>query len=334
MRKSILATAAIVAALAARADDGINYMPQFHGVVKGNWEIDTDNGESRFLARNARLGATGKIAPMIDYKIEADFCDRGDFKMLDAWGGIMFSERVKAMLGQSVMPFGVDAPRATAMYPFTDTSFLGILNGPIRNVGVKGVWSKGAVSIAGAVFNNYAFAKQKEWQGRAMAYAVKADWKVPGGVTATCSFRSNQPEGAVRVNSYDVSLGWESEHLWAEGEFMHKHYTNKQHAGTDGWNVMGGWRTPVKLGCFNRLGLQGRYDGMTANSDGTLDEGGRIYTTTTRRQRATVGVTLSYLHLPVRADIHLNYMHYFHPSGIVAAAGERNKVTAQLVVRF
>ena len=52
--------------------EGIDYMPQIHGTFRGKYEMETEDGVSRFQVRNARLSVSGNILPVIDYYIQFD----------------------------------------------------------------------------------------------------------------------------------------------------------------------------------------------------------------------------------------------------------------------
>lgn len=62
------------------------YRPSLFGVIKTDFEWNTETGDKRFLVRNARLGIKGDISPLFDYRMEVDLSDEGVFRVLCAYG--------------------------------------------------------------------------------------------------------------------------------------------------------------------------------------------------------------------------------------------------------
>ena len=85
---------AIVCGNALQANDSISYRPNIHGTIRGRLEVSTMKSEYRFQVRNARVSLDGKIAPIADYFIQADFCDRGKIKILDVWARLWATKSV------------------------------------------------------------------------------------------------------------------------------------------------------------------------------------------------------------------------------------------------
>lgn len=61
------------------------FLPQVYGVIKADFEWNTEAGESRFVVRNARLGVKGDLSPIVNYLMEMDLSDEGKFKVLSAF---------------------------------------------------------------------------------------------------------------------------------------------------------------------------------------------------------------------------------------------------------
>lgn len=340
-RKTVAATLLCVAgamgtqAFAAdetNASEGIDYRPEIHGTLRTRYEMNVEDDAARFQVRAARVSFEGKVAPTIDYYVQADFDVRGEFSFLDAWGRVALSDKVKVSLGQMRVPFSVGASRAPHLYYFANRSTVGKLVGRQRGVGCKvAVGSFGGLTAEAGVFNTATITRQQVWEHSVDA-ACKARYTV-GNMFFEGGFESVMPD-SIRINQYDACVHWQSGRWMVEGEYLYKHYECPNFKPTHAWNVMGNYEMPVKVGTFNRLSFQTRYDGITDNSQGVRDEEGELFPTTKRFQRVTVGTTLSYVHKKVRADVRLNYENYFFPSGYVAPIGERDKVLAELIIRF
>lgn len=320
--------------LPAKAEEpDIDYKPVFHGTIRSRWELATENGENRFQVRNARLSVEGRVAPEIQYYINTDLCDRGKMKILDAWGQLNFTDDLKFRAGQFRMPFGVDPFRGPQNYLFANRSFIGKQVCNVRAVGAKLEYTLPIVPLkveAGA-FNPSTISDHETWH-RKMSYAGKATYKI-GRVTLATGVQSLSPD-SVRMNLIDGSIGWSADRWTVEGEYMYKHYTHKAHKACHAYSIFADYRMPVNAGKFNTLSFQGRFDGMTAHSNGTRNDEGVLTTTDPARNRITAGATLSYVKKALHADIRVNYEKYFYRHNAEYLPGDGDKLVVELVVRF
>lgn len=315
----------------------IDLVPKIHGVMRARWEMDTKGGENRFQIRNARVNLSGKVAPIIDYYIQTDLCDRGTMKILDAWGRIAISQSLKFQAGQFRLPFGTDCFRGPGNYIFANRSFIGGTMNNVRGVGAKLSYSialrpTSNLTIEGGAFNPTAIADHNVWV-KEIAFAGKAiytidDFKLAAGGETLI------PD-SIRINSFGLSASWTHGGWTIEGEYVNKHYTNKAHKAAHGYNIFIDYGFPVKSAIFNRASVQARFDGMTAHSNGKRDkETKTLLTNNDARNRATVGGTLSYIYKSVRCDIRLNYEKYFYRHSAPDIPGIGDKICAEMVIKF
>ncbi len=310
-----------------------SYVPTIHGTFRGKYELEPERMENRFQVRNARLSVAGSAAPVVDYMVEADFCDRGKFAMTDAWARVSIAGNYAVQAGQMRIPFSIDATRQPRELVFANRSFIGKQVGNVRGVGVKGtvkVPSTGVILEAG-VFNTTSISDHQVWLKR-MAYAGKINYTLDN-VRFEFGLESVVPD-SVRINLLDGSVSWSSDRWLVEGEYICKRYTGDSYKTCHAYNVMANYGMPVKWGVFNLLSFQGRLDGMTDHSDGTRDESGRLFTTEQARNRVSLGTTISYVHPKVRTDLRLNYENYIYHSGAVTSSGDRDKIVVELIVSF
>lgn len=329
----------VVSSLFVWADETVDYRPAIHGALRTRWEMDLENDASRFQVRNARVTLDGKVAPSIDYFIQTDLCDRGTMKILDAWGRIAITDHLKFQAGQFRMPFGVEPFRAPSNYIFANRSFIGKQVCNVRAVGAKIMYNfaKLPLDVEFGAFNPTSISDHEKWC-KTLAYAAKVSYKI-NKVKLTTGVQSISPD-SVRINLIDGSVSWSSGRWLVEGEYMYKHYTHSTHKACNAYCVYGDYKLPVKAGVFNQLSFQGRWDGMTSHSSGKRDmtvwnEGiHQLTTTDPARNRVTVGATLSHVYKAVHADVRLNYEKYFYHHDVTPAAGNGDKVVAELVIRF
>lgn len=333
---TLLLLASLFTVCAAEADstEKVNYIPQVHGVARARFEYSTEHGESRFQVRNARLNVSGKIASWADYYVQADFCDRGKIKMLDAWARIWATKELGFQAGQFRMPFGVDPFRSPATYIFANRSFVGKQMCNVRAVGLKAIWQPASLplSIEAGAFNPGTISDHTPWHNT-LTFASKLTLR-HRNVTFTTGFQSVRPDG-IRANLIDGAVGWRSGRWTVEGEYMWKHYTRDRFRDAHAYLVWADYAMPLTKGIFNRLSFQGRFDGLTAHSSAVPGTDGRLITDDPARNRLTVGATISYIRTKsMGLDLRLNYESYFYHSTYRPDADGGNKLTAEIVIRF
>lgn len=333
-RKVLMSTCVASAVVCYGSDSTkVNLMPNFNITLKTRFEQDLDNDEGRFQVRNARFGISGDVLPEINYKIEADFCDRGKIKVLDAWAGIRPVCNLNVMLGQVKIPFSVDRARAVYKYYFADYSYIGRMIGGIRGVGLKlnYMLPKVPLELYGMVYNTYSITEHEVWEKK-MSYAAEARYQL-GWFTPAISFMSNVPD-SVRINNLAAALIFDCGRWHAEAEYMMRHYTCHRFDTSHAYSVFANYTLPLSRGFFNRLSFQARLDGMNGYSDGTRSTTGLLTLAESKSHRLTVGSTIAHIKGGVTTHLRLDYYHVFRPSGDIAPQGEGNKLVAEMVLRF
>lgn len=310
----------------------VSYMPEIHGTVRARWEMTTDNGESRFQVRNARLQIGGKIASWIDYFFNSDLCDQGKMKVLDYWGRITPARGFALRAGQFRVPFGVDPFRGPDKYYFSNRSYIGKQVCNIRGVGAEIACTLPAtpLTVKVAAFNPRGIGDHDQWHS-SMAYAGKITCGI-GNVTLTAGAQSILPQ-AVRINMLDAAASWTCGHWIVEGEYMNKHYTRQAHKTCHAYNIFTAYTAPLRNCRFNRWSLEGRFDGMTDHSSGTSAAGTILITDHPARNRMTLGGTLSYIagqrHLDLRLDFEQTFFRRHS-----APDHEGSRLLAELILHF
>ncbi len=339
---AILALTMPAVALASEAGDSARtrdlsfYIPEVHGVARARYEVDTDNGEGRFQIRNARVNLSGRVLPRLRYYLNTDFCDKGSVKVLDVWARVDIGSRWFVQAGQFRIPFGTDNFRGPGTYYFANRSYLGKYVNNVRAVGIKGrytlPWGSGNY-IEGGMFNSATISDHDVWS-KDYAYAVKVSHAVTDRLRFEAGFESIEPD-RVRMNLWGASAIVTVGGLRAEAEYMHTIYTHDAHPSSNVFNIFADWGIPGRIGIFDRWSVQGRFDAVTAHSDGkSLDEQGRLQTTIPSQQRLTIGSALDYTYGKVNALLRLNFEKVFWGHGGAPEDGHGNRLVAELVVQF
>lgn len=318
----------------AAKSDSISYIPEVHGTLRPRMEMSTEDDAFRFQLRNARVSLAGMIAPQIDYFAQADFCDRGSVKFLDGWIRLKVTNGLKFQAGQFRMPFGVDAFRAPNNYIFGNRSFMGKQMFNHRAVGAKISYTlpTAPLTIEAGAFNPTTIQDHAPWN-HTVAYSAKASYEI-NHVTFATGFASISPD-SVRLNVSDGAITWKAGRWTAEAEYMYMHYCNRRQKSSHAYNAWVDYAMPVRAGLFNKLSFQGRFDGMTAFSNGKRNKDGKLTVNEPARNRATVGSTITYMRSKnMFLDIRANYEKYFYHSGVTPTPDNGDKILLEMVLRF
>lgn len=321
-------------ASASRQKD-FSYVPEVHGVFRGRWDLETTSGYSRFMVRNARVNVEGKVAPIVSYMVNIDFCDRGKVLPLDVYTTLGPVKNFKFLVGQYRMPFGVESFRGPASQYFNNRSFIGKHVNNYRAVGVSAGYTLPMLplSIEAGAFNPTTIDDHTHWVKK-YAYAGKMTYRHSGWL-ASAGFESLLP-GDVRINLVSATLGWGMDNFYVEGEYMARMYTHNSHKTTQAYNLFANYSLPLRKGLFNEVSFQARFDGMTDLSSGTdgVDTAGKLATTQAGRKRLTVGSTLDYNYKWLRAAIRLNYEKFWYDHNASPTVGNGDMLSAELIVKF
>lgn len=319
----MLATASVAVA----ADGDFSYIPEVHGTVRARWEMDTRNGSQRFRVRNARLSVGGYVAPSIDYFVQAEFNDEDHLLLLDAYGRFRIVKGLTVQAGQFRMPFGVESFRAPNNYYFANRSFMGKQMMNYRALGAKVTYAipSTPLTLDFGGFNPVSLHKGAKYS-KTLAYAGKASCKLPAGFKVTAGYASIKPD-THRANLIDACLEWSNKNILVVGEYMYERYCHKFYPDAHSYVAFVDWHKSVNWGVFNRWSIQGRMDGLTDHYQ--LVTGKESFNH--KRNRATIGSTLTYSYKALHADVRLNYEKYFNWKGGDAVS---DCFVAELVVRF
>lgn len=326
-------------ALADNADSvktkKFDYLPKVSGTILGKMEYQTNEKESRFEVRTARVALDGFVTPIVNYKAEIDLSDEGQIKMLDAYAGVLPTKGVALRIGQMRVPFSIDAHRSPHKQYFANRSFIAKQVGNVRDVGVYGSYTfeKVPLVIEAGAFNGSGLTNQKNYWTKEFNFSAKAQYFLPCGLTLEASVQKISPNG-IHTYLYDGGVTFHRDRWTLEAEYLRKHYQNKAFNNVNAWDAFVCYDLPLKK-AFSKVSFLARYDMMNNHSDGTLTDEGKLKLTDARRQRVTGGVTLSMaMSKKVLADIRLNYEKYFYDDLTLAKPSERDKAVVELVVHF
>ena len=310
-----------------------DYLPEIHGTIRGKYEYQIDENESRFQVRNARFSLSGNVHPMVAYKAEIDLSDEGVIKMLDAYVRVFPLKAFNFSIGQMRVPFTIDAHRAPHQQYFANRSFIAKQVGNVRDVGLTAAYQidkGGTYLFEGGLFNGSGVTNQQEWH-KALNYSLKAQLFPTKQCNLTLSTQMIKPED-VAIHLYDVGLYYQSQNWHIEGEYLYKSYRNGAFQGVHAVNSFINYDLLLKK-VFNKMSFLARYDMMTDHSSGIADKQGQLIVDDHARHRVTGGLTFSFTKAFI-ADIRLNVEKYFYKKAVAPKTSEDSKIVLEFVTRF
>lgn len=325
----------IFPAKGSKNDSTSIYRPKIEGTIRAKYEYSTSMNAHRFQVRNARFSINGKFSPIISYKSEIDLSDEGVTKMLDAYVRLQPTDWFCFTLGQQKIPFGTDNLRAPHLLYFANRSFVGKqLSADLRDVGATVLFSNEKFvpfNFQAGIYNGDGLYNQGDWQ-QSMNYAFRLEVLPVKNWEISLNYNSIRPH-ALRMNLLDVGTYVDIANLHLEGEYIYKTYAGKAFPDTHSYSVFAAYNIWTNKRFLSKITPLVRFDAMTDNNRGRMDEATKSYTITDHEQkRITGGVTFS-LGKPFLNDIRLNYEKYFH-SNAHFAGNEHDKLVLEFVVRF
>lgn len=310
-----------------------DWMPKLSGTVRGKWEWQPNEGESRFEVRTARVALDGKVIPIVEYKAEIDLSDEGQIKMLDAYAGVLPTDGLALRIGQMRVPFSIDAHRSPHKQYFANRSFIAKQVGNVRDVGLYAGYTLPTVplTLEGGVFNGSGLTNQKDYWTKSFNFSAKVQYHLPFGLTLQASAQKISPAGG-NTYLYDGGFTWQQGRFTLEAEYLRKHYSSPTFSDVNALDAFVCYDQPLKR-VFRKMSFLVRYDCMGDHSDGSLADNGRLKLTDAARKRLTGGITLS-LAKKMNADLRINYEKYWYDDLTLAKPSERDKAVVELVIHF
>ena len=157
---AVVLAAALLAPGVAAAQEGGGPEPDitFDGLLRTGLRVGPgDLGRTDgFEVHDARVGASGRIGIVFDYRVQAEWDPRRDeVRLLDAILTLPVADPLRIELGQLKAPFGKEALKEKGAITFVDRSQASQLLAPGRQVGVRaaGEALEGRLRYAGGLFN-------------------------------------------------------------------------------------------------------------------------------------------------------------------------------------
>ena len=278
-------------------------------IFKGKYELDTDNGDSYFSVKSARLGVQGDVSRKISYKFMVDFSDNGSFKVLDLCFSFKPHKRLKFTFGQSSLPIFNSYTLSPNVLDFTNRPFIGKYFNSSRDIGLTAAYSIKQngypIALEAGIYNGDGINNPK-WTSTP-AFAGRLSFGSMKGFRATAKFYQTRIDATQDYFIWGADLRYATEALTLETEFMNKANNGEKAESAQPLSsiyLQGLYKIPVNSKTFKYIQPALRWDGMGYD---LVNRGLGV-------NRATVGVNFGLNSDSFTSLFRLNYEHYFNNS--------------------
>ena len=280
-------------------------------IFKGRYELDTENGDSRFALRSSRVGVQGDLSKKISYKFMMDLSDNGKLRVLDLYAVIKPVKGLKLTFGQGGLPIHNSYTTSPNVIDYANRPFIGKYIFSSRDIGLTLNYTlkqKGfPIAIEAGVYNGDGI-NNPVWTN-SLAYAGRILFGAMKGFRATAKFLITENNPLEKYNIWGVDMRYENSSFKIEAEYANK-YNNvdieevKPYQSLSLGYVQGLYKIPVQSTTFKRIEPCLRWDGAGYN---VLDKGLGC-------NRATAGVNFVLNTNKFTSLLRVNYEHYFNNS--------------------
>lgn len=298
-------------------------------ILKGRYELLTQNGESKFSLKNARLGATGTINKYLSYYFLAEFAGSGGATLLDFFVTVKPHKRLSFNIGQYPLVIFNPYLISPVLLDFASATFMGQYVGVSRDIGLTATYTikeKGmpitidATVMNGSGLNNY------KWTN-SVAYGGKLSF---GSLVK--GFRTTAKAYKTKIQNdhflfFGADLRYKAKQYKIEAEMMEKYNLDTKKYLSMAY-IEGLYSIPLKCKALKSIDPVFRWDAMGYDIS---KEGFGV-------NRISTGASLVFNTGPFYTLLRLNYDHYFNTSyqfpEFTTAAANANMLTLELMVAF
>lgn len=306
--KKILLAILVLLPLASFAQENKPKTPsvKISGLVKGKWEYCLEDNTNRFDLRNSRLGVSGNLNSIVDYKVQVEYSNHGSLNLLDAFATLNLFENFKVSIGQLDIPFSEDYVVSPTQNIFANRTFVAKFTNPsTRDLGAYATYKLKSVPLTfyAGLYNGYGINNPK-WQDAPFVLG-RVNYGTMDGFRTSVKYYGGKDSKDNKLAQYGLDMRYGTSKYAIEAEFVMKDSIDKDVI-ISGTYLQGYYHIPInncKTIKYIRPTL--RADAMGYN---ILDRGFDI-------GRATIGINLGLDTKALAAEIRLNYEGFIFHSG-------------------
>lgn len=202
--------------------DSISY-PSFEldGTLKNKFEYVPSIGTTRFSVRNSRLGASGKIFPMVNYRAQVELSSEGRFQVLDLSGIISPYKGLSFTLGQTSVPIFNSYTISPGPMLFANRTFLAKYYTGTRDIGLVTKYvtdTKVPLTAEFGLFNGNGI-NNPAWRTK-LSYAARLSLGSMKGFRSTAKVYDLPTSPEIHYFIYGADMRYEGDNWKVETEFM------------------------------------------------------------------------------------------------------------------
>ncbi len=299
-------------------------------VLKGKYELDTDNGKSRFSVRNTRVGLKGKVASSMSYRLQLELSDNGSFKVLDLYAKFTPVRGLDIIAGQGSVPIFNGYTTSPGSLMFSNRPFIGKYFTSSRDIGVNvsyKIKQKGfPIAVEAGIYNGDGI-NNPQWNS-APAFGGRLLFGSMKGFRATVKAMRMEKSQEKDYFFWGADARYKGKRWLLEAEVMERHnYFSKQSLFSS--YVQSSYTFPCNGKSLTGIEPAVRWDAMGYD---VKDHGFGV-------NRATVGVNFNMDMKPFKTIFRINYEQYFNKDGVVipdftAEEANHNKFSLEFMLLF
>ena len=332
MKKSVLSILACALLLAAplfvQAQESVSYKLTNKGVVrntvqdgkqesmnvlkpililKTRYEMDIEEGYSRFSVKNARLGVQGDLSKIFSYKFMVDFSAENKLSVLDLYAVLKPSNRLSFTLGQQGLSLFNSWTVSPNSLDYVNRPFIGKYFISSRDIGVamkyalknQGFPINAELGVYnGTGINNPTWNKSVAVGGRLEFGSTKK------GFRTSAKFYNLKNADGLTDTYWGADARYASSDFKIEAEYMTKNMNDREPGALNAAYIQGMYKIKVNNPSISRVEPVLRWDGMGYD---ITDRGLGV-------NRITVGANMVFKTTSFTSMLRLNYEHYFNNS--------------------
>lgn len=301
-------------------------------VLKTRYEMDTEEGYSRFSIKNARLGVQGDASQLLSYRFMVDFSAENKLSVLDLYAVIKPSKRLSFTLGQQGLSLFNPWTVSPNSVDYVNRPFIGKYFISSRDIGVS---AKYAIKKQGFPINaefgvyNGTGINNPTWN-KSMAVGGRLEFgSSKEGFRTTAKFY-NLKEDSGNTNLYwGADLRYAAKEWKIEAEYMTKDMGDNPLESLSATHLQAMYKIKVNDPSIKRIEPVIRWDAMGYD---IMERGFGI-------NRITVGANMVLDTGLLNSMLRLNYEHYLNNSMDLSALYKNpfytdNKLSLELLLFF
>ncbi len=285
---------------------------------------------SRFSVRNSRVGIRGNINSYSGYRVQIEFSDEGQFKVLDLSGTLKPAKGLSITMGQTSIPLFNSYVVSPSQTMFANRTFLGKYYLSTRDIGINTKYNfmMGTVptKLEFGLYNGNAI-NDPVWK-KNMSVGGRLELGTMEGLRFTAKIYDYPNSDIMHYLFYGADLRYKNDNFKVEAEIMKKESKTSFHKDLLAYYFQGAYHVPMKNKFFDYFLPAARWDAVGEGLEESMFDVNRL----------TVGLGFGFREKSFTSLIRVDYEWYFVNKSL--SIFEKNdhmdsdKLTVELLITF